>query len=381
MSQPLTAHTLGFLAGSASSSPTLALNNANNRLGFSFVITAAKTLNTVRIFTSTSSGSLGANDLVCEIYAVDTATGNPTGSALASSNTLSATYANGYNTFTGFSLSLSAHTVYWIVISNANGTPASNHFTVRFTNNNTAPTYANGTISGSAVWGWNKKHSTDGGSTWGTNVTSCMGIRLGFSDATYAGFPANAVATSASVSAERVHTGVETGVIFTSPAHAGLRVIGATMFPAAQGSPTGSARYRLYTGSGGSPTLAGTTAGVPAAHLGSTAPLPLYFASAIEIPAATVCRLVVSNSAADNSSNYFYASQRWSYDSDSGSLGLRAMGGTWRQAVKDGSDAWSEADDVFYSGALILDGAQPFMTPSGGGGLLRHPGMTGGFHG
>jgi hypothetical protein len=162
-----------------------------------------------------------------------------------------------------------------------------------------------------------------------------------------------------------VYSTRESGVKFTSPSNAVLRVngLGFNAGPTV-GSPTGSIRLGLWTGS--TPVNAGYTANLTGKPGASSNICCAYFSSPIVILPGTVCRVTLAETAQiDSSSNYFLL-QEISCDTDANSVILLPWNGTCQKTYFDGSN-WTDSalGTSLFGHALLLDTAQEF-NPGGG---------------
>lgn len=342
--QHLGAEFVGYLPQAAQSgAQTLQLNAAGTWLALSFVASESKTLSAVEIRTASVAGTLGANDLTCDIYS--DVNGIPSVS-LASSNTLAVPAAVGVTAqFTGFALALTAGTQYWAVFKNVNGTPAANNVTWRFglqgTNGAMAPTASN-------LWGWNKVHTTNSGGAWATGrAADVFGLRLDFSDGTAAGEPVNSANLTAS--ANGVFGSRELGVTFTNPGNAVWNVRGIGMYVGKVGAPPGNVRFRLYQDT----TLLATSTVIPPGNIVSGFVLYVfaYFGAAVPIrPGATV-RAVIGTDGAGDAANYFNTTE---YNIANDPVAEALFPFSLHKSFFDGS-AWTDTVTVVTPVALLLD--------------------------
>lgn len=355
-------------SGTSPSATTLALSAATTRLLFLFIPPASKTLNTVRFFVSAVSGTISSNGVVCDLWSMPTgaiAAGTVPSASLESRATVTATPTGaGWVEVTGFTTALTAGTLYGLVIQNATGTPASNNFTARWVFG------LDNSVLGTTV-GWGKRHSTDSGTSYGTAANQVGGVRLGFSDGTYAGIPLSNVAAAGV--GDGVYNTRESGDLFTTPANGKLVVKGIGTRIIVTGTPTGSPRFRLYAGT----SLIDTTASV--LQYASTTIAEGFFASPVTLDAATAHRMVLGETAqADASGNRFACNAEFTVENDADSRALLPFGGMTKTYF-DGS-SWTDTNTSALEMWLILD-TDGELASSGGGGMLRHPGMSGGLNG
>jgi hypothetical protein len=354
-------------------------NAAANWIAFQVVPDATRTLNTVRAFLSAKAGTLIAADITCEIQS-DTSF-FPSGSTVTggTAQPCDAGPASGWNGWSGFTCSLTANTVYWAVFKNANATPASNNVTFRY-----CQTLLGVPAIGHNRWGSVVATSTNSGGAWTRAGNISTGPRFGFGDGTYIGFPLS----NSTVASAAIFGSTEIGVKFPLPSNikANVRGIYATM-NSDVGTPTGNLRFRLYTGSSGAPTLAGTTATIPNAFHpvgASNATYYAFFASNVVLDttngAAVTVRITASDDAADSSGNAYTLSEH-TIDTDANSLALLPFGGSYQKTITTDGTNFTETNSLLYSMGLILDSDGEFAAPAAGGGLLLNSGMQGGLRG
>jgi hypothetical protein len=358
---------LGFAPQSPNSgSAALSINGAQSGsysatwLAFGFRLDQAKTLSKIQVYCSSVNGTLGATDLVCDIYS--NTSGSPNAS-LATTNTVTATPTGAaWVEFTGFSLALSPATQYWIVLRNANSAPTTNYPNYQFGQQYTAPTLPNG---GNYKVGWSKQHSTTSGGTWGvsTNAAAC-GWRLQFSDGTYDGLPVQSLANGS----DKAYGANEVGVRFTVPSGAKWNVRGAVFYVLATGTPTGNLYYRLYQNGA---YVASTNGILPADVIAAGGYyLPDYFASDITVNPGDVITVTIADGAADSSSNNYFSYYEYKFASDPNTQALMPFEGTLEKAITanggSGSPTFTLTPTSIYPFALLLDTAGEFGSAGGG---------------
>lgn len=335
---------IGFLGVSASTGvSSINVNAAATYCAFSFVLKSAKTLSTVRLYIS-ETGALAAGEVQVDIYSDSAGTPGQPGTSLANV-TNGGAISTGWTDFTGFSLALSAHTLYWIVVRNLNGTPASNYPTLRYSANSGGAQHL---YASTSTWGSMKKSSTDSGSTWGGIATNIFpGLRLDFNDSTYAGLP---IETGGADTTNTIYSTREMGTKFTSPANVRLRVTGVVMMIGKSGAPTGNARFRLYEGT----TLVGTTQEIPLGNASSGSAYAAYFSSPLTLKANTSYRVVLSETTQSDTSSNRYQGYYITIDSNANSQALKPFGGSCQKTYYDGS-SWTDTSGDFCPFGLILD--------------------------
>lgn len=358
---------------------TLAMSATSTLAGFGFICPpdANKTLDKVKMYATGVTGTLVSGDLRCTIYGVNTSM-NPSGSL---GNTTSVTALPTGAAWFEFNfspgISLTAGDMYYAVLDCPNA--PSRYVTIRVV-------YAAGmggvaSLNSSTNWGPNFKRSTDSGSTWSTNPRENVGgIRLQYSDPAFDGSPLSRGGDQGA--SYGVYAAREYGAYFTTPSNVTLNVIGIAARTARTGTPSITTRFRLYTGSGGSPTLQRTSKLLPYATQQTTYQQYIWrFASVYQISAGTIVRIVLctGDGSSGSSSNYFSVMST-DVENNSDSKALGAAQGTWQETYYNGS-SWAERDTIWPFAALILDPSGEFASAGGAGGLLVHPGMAGGMRG
>lgn len=348
------------------STGSLAISASTTRLLFTFVPLDALTLNNVRFFVSAVSGSLGASDISVDLVdfpaGAITATTAPNAAIETRATVTTTPTGAAWVEVTGFTTALTAGKVYGIVIKNANGTPASNNFTVRWL------TDISTRITGTSAIGWRKASSTDSGSTYGSSVTQVGGVRLEFSDTSVCGIPVSDISNT--LAGDGIYSGRELGVKFTTPADAKLRVKAVTARVHITGTPTGLLRFRLYQGT----SLVASTATF--GNWQSTQEVIGVFASVQVLEASTLYRVVLAKDAGDaNSSSNRVNLYELTVENDAASKALLPFGG-WVKTYWDGA-SWTDTDTSALMCGLLLDTSDAFdATSSGGGGGARVLGGT-----
>ena len=359
----------GFFPQSpANGMSTFSLNAAGNWLAMSFVPAfdaATKQVAKVRLFCSSVTGTLGANDVTCDLYSDSAA--NPNAS-IESRNTLtSALGSNVYGEWTGFTATstVTRGVPYWFVWKNVNGTPASNFPQLKFGGTLTWPVNAVGTGPG---YGLGKAQTTNSGTSWTTLGGTC-GLRVEYSDGTWQGAPITSIATSDSVYSAR-----ESGSQFVLPSGPTWNVVSMRLWLRTKaGTPAAGLKGKLYTGTGNPPTLLATTDIIPVSDVFNGNYYSVPFSAVQAIAGGTTLTATLAEDTNSDTSSNNYASTEYQIDNDANS---KALCNGWRKAFYDGTN-WTFTDTLMVPIGLELDPSNPF-TVAGGGGLLRHPGMAGG---
>lgn len=369
--------TIGFVPPFASlqaSNPIqLALNSATTYLAFNFRIPATKTLNKVQVYCSGKTGSPTAAGTTCGIH--PDSSGEPNATATETRQLAGVPSSAAWNEWTGFTTSCTADTEYWMVIKNATGTPGSNYATWQFISRESVPLGASTANAFGYYFGWGARYTTNGTawSSGGSYFNQAMGIRLEFSDGSFAGLPIQATAIDTT---DMIYSAREYGVKFTIPAGwPTINVKRACFDIASAGTqPSGGMRYRIYTGATTTPTLAGTS--ITAAQLthvnGGWKTLP--FASAVALTAGTTVRVVCGVVSGGDASNNLRQTL-FTLENSAGSKGLTQFGALTKTYTTDGT-TFTDTDTGIIPWAIQLDTAGEF-TVSAAGGLFRS-GLLGG---
>lgn len=353
---------------------TFPIDAASDWLAFSYTPPENKTLAKVQAYCSAITGSPIAADADCELYS---SSAQAPASSIEAVSAADANPAVDFMQWSGFTSALTAGTQYWFVFKNANATPGSNFYTLRFGGGGTFP---QGVLLGLATTqsSFAKRQTTDSGVSWaGSPVSAVAFLRLEFSDGTFDGFPFSNLAGLATL--DRVFSDDELGVQFTTPSNGVLNVRGLLFYPHKVGTPTGNLRYRLY--SGATPSLLATTAGVATPGQITTSlgfPTPLWFSAAQTIQPGTVLTAVMGETTQSDTSANAYSTAEFTIQNTAASKALLPFGGI-KKARFDGT-TWTYTDTSAVPFGLILDTDGEFGA-GGGGGLLVHPGMGGGLRG
>jgi hypothetical protein len=347
-------------------------------LAYQFIAPAGnKSVTEVSAYISNVIGTLGANDLQCDVM-IDSngIPGTPPGSSIGNSNTLAggAPSSAGWIRFTGITgASTTFGTAYWLLFRNGNGTPTSNYPQFRFTPSNSIPFWDGGSTT---FWSLGKKVSTDGGSTWTAgSVATIGGWRIKFSDGSYWGFPVQ----NAAAGTDKVFSTGGTGYLgmkFTTPPGAQLNVTGMTFYSKVQDSSSGNRVVAIYldSGTGSLGAQQGSDANVVLngiVNAGGSGYYHQKFPSVITLQPATSYRAVIRSSAG-SSTSYHSCPTEYTIDSDSNSLailpgGSESGGATFQKTYWNGS-AWTDTNTSLLPFALTLDNTGEFTASGSGAG-------------
>lgn len=353
-------HRNGFLMGFGGMNATPGVgtrqfNTANIKVAFCLIPSATKTLSQIGVYLSAITGTLIAGDMKVQICADNGAFGP--GSVLTTGTTVDAVPTGaGVVRFTGLSQVLIAGTIYWIVISNAAGSPSTNNFTM-----------AQGTAGNAqALTGMDapffgtRKTSTDGGSTYPDIARATHNVLLEYSDSTQDGMLWTDYAAETSL--HSVYEDRELGNVFTTPANARLRIAGVAMMTSRTGTPTGNFIYKIYEGD----NLKATTIGLPATGIltGFSAFNRDNFAAPVTLEPATVYRVVMAETAqTDTLSNRFNA-YPFTIPDDPIIHEQMPFQGTARKTYStNGGGSFTDTDTQAIPMYLIGDDLQPFRVP------------------
>jgi len=321
-------------------SATTALNSANARLAHVRRLITSGTLQKLRIYIVSVTGTPSAGDIKCQLYSGE---GDTPATAIGTEVSLSSLSGAGYYDFdfSSQNISLSAGTRYWFVMRNANASPASNYVTIS----------RGGSISsdlqGSNYFGAVSATSTDGGSTWSytPNVFALIVHSNGAEGFVYYN---NHSPTS---SGNTMH-----GVKFTTPANAKLRVAGLVGY-CTMSSPASPA-WALYSSSG----LVAEAAWGNSQSYSGTQVIVAPFSSIVTLETNTDYYFVAKCSSGT------VTFQGVQCDSSTENLNQLPLGARYAYTTNDGSTWTVDTTRMMSHWALLLDPDQPFESVGGGGG-------------
>lgn len=329
----------GRAVGSFASS-TVALSTAGNAAWEGLtIIGTGKTLSTVRAYINAVTGTLIAGDVTLSLYADSGATQVPTGAAIETKNCSSAPTAAGWYEWTGFSTALTFGTRYWLVWKNANAAPTTNFPTMQ-----RIADFVALSVNG-------RKNSTNSGSTWSSLSGTAGAFRIAWSDGTYDGWPLSAAAALGS--GNGVYAARECGSLMTiqgSP-----RVVGAWMTVAANtGTPTGTPRLRIYSGSGTTPALIATSG----LAIQASTTLAAFFANDIILPPGAY-RLTLSETTQSDASTDRMNCYGFTVDNNAPSKALMPFGSQVLTYTTDGI-TFTDDDTQGVPCGFLLDAGNEF---------------------
>lgn len=345
---------VGYLPGSKNIDTDREFSIAARYESFSFVLSEAKTLNTIRWPIAYIGGSPASGDARLDIYS--STTGNVPDATLANSTTTSGSFAaDTWVSQTGFSLALSAGVRYWVVVRNVDGAPATNYFAIRVGTG----IFPSGWTQYDVDSAYTFAESVNSGASWANDAGSGLfPFVLLFSDSTAFGLPyARRYRALDPDATFGVYSTRERGTLFTTPANFKANVKCLSFQVAKQGSPTGSLRYRLYAGT----TLIDTTATYLASTLASGGGnFPLCFTTPVTLSPSTIYRAVVSETTqSDTSSNYIQTTRFYVADSDATSQTLKPFGSATAGTYYNGS-SWSDDTTSLVPFMMTLDNGSEF---------------------
>ena len=355
---------LGF-APIGTSLTTMQVNAANSWHAWG-ITGRGVALNKVMTYSSVVTGTLLASEITMELYSANTSDGKPNASIEGPISCDTAPSGAGWHQWSGFTTTLTSGLQYYLVIKNVNATPASNYVTIRIAREYIYPIYQAGANND----GMNRYTSSDGGSSWSNAYTGIAGMRFEFAGPTYRGIPVWSL-DNLGVS-YGVYSTRESGAKITSPANAIVKAIGVWVQAGAiSGSPTGEPRLGLRVGA----DAAVYTHNINRVAMGTANIVRGYFSSAKSIPASSVCRITLGETANSDASTARYNLYGWAVQDTAASKALFPFGGM-PLTYYDGS-SWAETDTYVCACGLILDDASEF----GAYGVKMHPGMNGNFNG
>lgn len=347
---------------------------------FSFILSETKTLNTIKWFMSANTGA-ASGDFRFDIYSDNSDVPNV---SLANSVVTTGTPGtNAWLTNTGYSLSLTAGTRYWVVEQNVNVSPTTVYWSTITSKNILPPSFTQGNDTGSSVFGF--VESITSGAAWANDAGGgVFPLVLGFSDGTFFGFPVGLKKRALDAGTTyAVYSGRKHGMLITTPADAKLRVKCLTFQIGKNGTPTGNLQYEIWTGTS-TPTLVDTTSITPAANVDSTGGgnFPLCFPTARELSANTTYRFVVAESTqSDASTDRLKSTYYTNVDSAASSQALKFWGASAASTYCTGTCTaanWTENTTEMVPFLMTLDAGDEFGTQSAGGGIKNLNSVSGG---
>lgn len=347
--------TVGYLPSNNTTTGVKTID-ATRFIGYSFLLSEAKTLSSIRWFVDSIDFGPGIPTSQIDIYSDVGGGGLAPLASVATSTTMTAAFNldQVWHEHNGFSLSMFTGVKYWIVVRRNTG---------------------NGTFNiqvpvGQLTGAWTQEstesfftfnESVNSGTSWGNDSgTGLFPFILKFSDGTTFGLPfARKVrALDGSSSDNPVYNNRERGTLFTTPANAKLVVKCLTFQVAKVGNPTGSIRYRMYAGT----TLLGTTAQIHTSNLVTGGNVPLCFPTALELAPNTVHRAVVGESTQSNTSaNRINVTFFQKVDPSAEGQALKPFGAATADTYYGGA-SWTETTTQFVPFLMTLEKGGEFAT-------------------
>lgn len=361
-----------FPMSGSSRGDNLDASSTTRRNAYGFLAPETCTIDEVCVYVDSKSGSPGATDGVLAIYS--DASGQPN-SSLSSGTFDPGT--TGYKCSTQ-SQAVVAGTQYWFHITNANGTPGTNYFSIWQGPQGIVP---GGTSTDVQNLGSSMCRSTDNGATWSAiNRVSAASYRVHCSNGRYFGFPMQGDDTPSNpiAVADRIYSTNEVGNKFTTPAGATMNLRCASFrMQKVAGTPTGFPRIRIYTGT----TLTDTTSSAAVVTtFNNVAGYKLCFSSAVALAPSTTYRVVLGETTQSDTSSNAYGPHRIDWHNTSASLALKPFNGTLSKTVCASScsgGTWTDTTTSFYLMKLWLDSGNEFgATASGGQKSGTNPGLN-----
>lgn len=372
---PLRAQILGNVyvgSGQASLVTTRALTSTQNYLAWGFTSPYTANVNSLRFYLTAKAGTGGTLDAAIRSTVA--------GSDISASSTFSTLTTSTWIDVTGLSAAVTAGNQYYAIIRNTDALPATNNITLNVVNSQSANLQYFDLLS------WGMQTSADG-TTWTAPFGNgfWLGLRIGFDNGSYIGVPIqSSVIPASAVAGNRIYSTNQVGAYFTNDI-AKPNVIGAVFAISHVGTPTGNFSYKLYEGSSATPgaAVATTVGAISKTTWGSPSNgrlMPLYFSSPYTLASSTTYRIMVAESAQADASSNAWGVMVNVWDSDASSLALKPFNGTWKKTVTTDGTTFSETStDEVCCGLLLSDNT--IFTSAAGGGVITHPGMTGGIHG
>jgi hypothetical protein len=349
------AQILGFIPAAADTTKTFALSAAGSWLALAFVPARSKTIAKAKVYCS-AAGVTVAN-ITCSATLYTDVAGIP-GTAISSPITIAAgnwPAAGNFVEFAGWTDAVTAGVRYWIVIKNLSAAPTVDYPTIRIGGTNTVDGAA-----ASANYGWAKRQTTDGGTTWtSTAYYSNWGLLITYSDDSVAGWDITDEVSGANwVYGYSGNIDRRVGASFTTPDDAILNIAGLAMLVSSQGNPSGDVKFALYSGA----TLLGTTNTIPKANISTPVIMRAYFAETVTVQPGTSLRAVIQETVNNDVSSNRFQTYEFTIPADSIAVPMGARLVYW-----DGS-TWTTTPTKFCAFGLILDTDDEFGTPAGGEG-------------
>lgn len=337
----------------------------SNWCAFEVMTYTTRTLNTVQLVLN-ATGTAGAGEIIGEIQTV-ASTGGPSGTVVATSSSTTPTAITGLASSTfvlNFSQSLTAQTLYWVVVKNTgagtvtlrNASGSSSSYPASFFGQ------YGGQISSFQV-------SVNTGGVWTGSNGFIAFARFGWSDTTYSGYPYINLAVDTT---NTIYSTREVGTRFVTPLNATLNVRGVCMGILRGSNPTGNLRYALYYGTSGTLTTSGYTNKIAAATMQSaSSPFCLYFDTVQVIPPGTTVRVAAGEGDQTDANTLTLRVSPFNFPTDSGSLSLLPFTTTTEMTFCPSSctafASWSAVTGFYVPFVLMLEPDAEFGASGSGG--------------
>jgi len=324
-------------------------NSANAYRGIVFTPPWTKTLNEVKIFNSTVTGTPTSAMRISVFEVTSRFSSTP---AITSLQSVTATPTAGTNNVTGFTTSLTKNKLYFIAADNVHATPGSNYFSP-FTHTGAQTPYHWTAISSN-------------GTTMSNGGQNPVAMRLKFSDSTYVGTTVTAAAAP-DTSSFGIYGTREAGWMFKAPC--AMSVVGVGFISPTQlvtGTPTGNFRFKLYTGDG-TKSLEATSDDMYY-PTGSAIGTKVYFSSAVAIAKDEYVNIIACESTQSDTSSNRYNLISWYWENDADSKAMVPFDGKF--VYYDGSSWTSDQTKILPSWGVFLENGNEFPVASGGGIIL-----------
>ena len=333
-----------FYFASTSSQSQLA---ANTYRGMYFVAPWSKTINEIRVFNLSVTGT-PTSAMRCQIFE-NTSMFSSTPS-ITSLQSVTVTPTAGANDVTGFTTALTKGKSYAILLDNVHGTPASNYYTLINASGNYTP------FSGGPA-------STNGTTLSALNQPP-VSLRIKFSDGTYYGLAMSAA--SAADATNSIYSTREVGTMFKAWAKMSITGLATYVAITVSGTPTGYLRGRIYIGDG-TKSLEGTTDNIYTPTTQSAC-VKGYFASPVTVEKDDYVNIVFGETTqSDTSSNrYMVTTIPWQNDANS----LAMIPNESKMVYYDGS-SWSSSQLLHVpTMGVLLENDNEFPAGASGGGII-----------
>lgn len=337
------------IASGAPATTTFNTNAAANWCALSYIAPVSLPLRKVRIRVNSVTGTLGVNDMVCEVWSHS---GTQPSAMLSSTNVVTTTPTGAAVVeFTGLNQAQILGTVYHLVFKNVNGTPASNFYQVLLSSSVTVTH----TIGSLVNHGMGHFTTTTSGGSWTPTANQLEPMQLEFSDGVTTYQQGLLFSTLGYDSTNSVYSDREVGVMLKTP-NVRLNIAGLSFQFRKQGTPTGNVLYKIYSGT----TLLSTAAGSLNADTSTTGSwVPAFFPTSIQLAADTDYSFIFAESTqADSSANRFEL-MHFTIPNDAGILANKPFGGSVKQNYYNGT-TWTQDPLKFPLFVLLLDKNTPF---------------------